>query len=211
MRRLLVTSGRGPAECRIAVVKALEVMRAEAEALGLSVDVAAGQAPDAHGPGSALVIVDGEDGAAGAFVRAWAGSVQWVCQSPVRPHHRRKNWFIGVTELASRAPGARGEALREQDVRFESFRAGGTGGQHQNTTDSAVRATHVPSGLVVVAREERSQHRNKAVALKRLAALLEGKEELAREAEKAQRQAQHDELERGRPVRRFSGAAFKEA
>ena len=108
--------------------------------------------------------------AAAAFARPWIGAIQWVAQSPVRPHHKRKNWFIGVFELP--APPEAPKALAAQDVRFEAFRAGGPGGQHQNTTESAVRATHIASGLSVVAREERSQHRNKALALERIAALL---------------------------------------
>lgn len=52
--------------------------------------------------------------------------------------------------------------------RVDTFRSGGKGGQHQNTTDSGVRLTHRPTGIVVTAREERSQHRNRQVALERL-------------------------------------------
>lgn len=57
--------------------------------------------------------------------------------------------------------------------RVETFRAGGPGGQHQNTTESAVRLVHEATGIRVTARDERSQHRNRALALQRLRARLE--------------------------------------
>jgi protein subunit release factor B len=59
------------------------------------------------------------------------------------------------------------------ECRLETFRAGGPGGQHQNTTDSGVRLTHLPTGISVTARESRSQHRNRRMALARLRAALE--------------------------------------
>lgn len=59
------------------------------------------------------------------------------------------------------------------ECRVETFRAGGPGGQHQNKTESGVRLTHVPSGIVVTARDSRSQHRNRRIALDRLRAELE--------------------------------------
>ncbi len=68
-------------------------------------------------------------------------------------------------------PESDAELLRR--CRVDTLRAGGKGGQHRNATDSAVRLTHFPSGIVVVARERRSQHRNRRVALARLRRRLE--------------------------------------
>ena len=207
MTRLLFTSGRGPAECRIALAKALGVFVAEAEAAGIEADIAEGLWPDDWGPASAVAMLHGAG--ADAFARGWTGSVQWVARSPVRPHHKRKNWFIGVFALppADAAP----VPLAKGDVRFEAFRAGGPGGQHQNKTESAVRAVHIPTGLAVVARDDRSQHRNKALALERLAGLLALRREMERVAAEQDAHALHERLERGRPVRRFRGEAFQPA
>ncbi len=69
------------------------------------------------------------------------------------------------------------DALLEE-CRVETFRSGGPGGQHQNTTESGVRLVHVPTGVRATARDERSQHRNRALALRRLREKLE---ELSRE------------------------------
>jgi len=205
MIRLLLTSGRGPAECRIAVEKTVAALTAEAAVLGLDTDCLNGPNPDGHGPASAIIVIHGE--AAASFARPWIGSIQWVAQSPLRPHHKRKNWFIGVVELPP-LPDAP-KALSAHDVRFEAFRAGGPGGQHQNKTESAVRAVHIATGLSVVAREERSQHRNKALALERIAALIRLQGELEAITARNDAHAAHDRLERGSPVKRFKGAGFR--
>jgi peptide chain release factor len=205
MIRLLFTSGRGPAECRIALVKAIATLTAEAVARGLDVDCLEGPDADRHGPASAIVVIHGD--AAAVFARPWIGSIQWVAQSPIRPHHKRKNWFIGVVELPALPEAA--QALNPRDVCFEAFRAGGPGGQHQNKSESAVRAIHIASGLSVVARDERSQHRNKALALERLAALIRLQAELEAITARNDAHAAHDRLERGRPVKRFKGTAFR--
>jgi len=128
-----------------------------------------------------------------------------VACSPLRPHHKRKSWFIGVFKLEPRLIEA--AKLNPADVRFETFSAGGPGGQHQNKTASAVRAVHKPTRLAVAAREGRSQHRK--IALKRLGALLKLNNELAAVADDQQVQSGHSRLERGRPIRTFEGKGFR--
>lgn len=205
MIRLLLTSGRGPAECRIALEHALDALAREAAAADLGLDCVRGPDPDGHGAASAIVVLGGAGAA--AFAAPWLGSVQWIAPSPLRPHHKRRNWFIGIVALP--ATPLQPKPLGPQDVRFEAFRAGGPGGQHQNKTESAVRAVHIATGLAVVAREERSQHRNKALALERLAALLHLGAELAAIADRQHTQAAHDAIERGRAVKRFRGPSFR--
>jgi peptide chain release factor len=199
--RLLLTTGRGPAECRIALTKTLGILASEADVAGVTVDVTVGPDPDGHGPPSAIAIIEGAG--AEAFVATWIGSILWVARSPLRPHHKRKNWFIGVFKLEGPPPEP--IPLKLADVRFETLRAGGPGGQHQNKTESAVRAVHAPTGLVVVAREDRSQHRNKAIALERLVLLVKVAGQLAEIVDREKVQSGHALLERGRPVRTFKG------
>lgn len=204
--RLLVTSGNGPAECRIAVRHVLEKMHREADSANLDIDVTVPEREDTYGPTSAIVIIDGAD--SDTFVRRWIGSVQWIATSPVRPKHRRRNWFVGIFRLEARSE--RSATLNRTDVRLEAFRAGGPGGQHQNKTDSAIRAIHLPTGLTVVSRTQRSQHRNKDVALARLADKLQLRDDLAQSQGRGTENQMHRQLERGNPVRCFKGERFRE-
>lgn len=199
MTRLLVSSGQGPAECRIAVRHVLRRMAAEHPDLDVS------ERGDKHGPASAIVTLHG--GNAAAVAARWLGTIQWTCKSPVRPKHKRQNWFVGVFALPDLPKAG---TLDPADLRIETFRAGGPGGQHQNTTDSAVRVTHLPSGASSIARDGRSQHRNKQLALDRLNGLLMAQAELEAAAMNRDANLAHHQLERGNPVRRFKGERFVE-
>src|SRR5262245_756353 len=85
-----------------------------------------------------------------AFAATWVGSILWVARSPLRPHRKRKNWFVGVFKLEPRA--IMPAELDPTDVRHEASSVGGPGGQHQNKTSSAVWAVPKVTGLAVVAR-----------------------------------------------------------
>ncbi len=204
--RLLVTSGDGPAECRVAVSHVIGRIEQEAKETLVDCEVTTSAKEGKHGPSSSIVNLHGADGQ--ALGSRWLGTIQWTAKSKIRPHHRRRNWFVGVFELQH------GSSIIEKiditDVRFETFRAGGPGGQHQNTTDSAVRATLVMTGLSVVARDQRSQHSNRKVALARLQQLLNSQHELENALHKALERSFHRQLERGNPTRSFKGPEFTE-
>ncbi|RWA67715.1 peptide chain release factor H [Mesorhizobium sp.] len=198
---LLVTSGSGPVECRIALMALVRLIETECGRRGCAAEVAFGHAPDRHGAKSALISVEGQG--ANALATEYCGSVKFIFKSPVRPSHKRQNWFVGVKRVDLADTPASGPEIAASDVRFETLRAGGPGGQHQNTTDSAVRAVHLPTGIVVVARNERSQHRNKAIALQRLAAMLRVLADREVEASKTELFMANKALERGNAVKVF--------
>lgn len=203
MTWLLITAGRGPGECQVAVSGLAAALLNEAFAIGIEAEMLEAERGE-HGLLSALVGLGGEG--ADALARSWEGTVRWTCPSPIRRGWPRKNWFAGVSRLAPPPPA---EAFRDTDLRFESMRASGPGGQHVNKTESAVRLTHLPTGIAVVAREERSQHRNRALAVARLAAALAGRAAEAEAEVGRERWARHDALERGNAVRAYEGPRFR--
>jgi peptide chain release factor len=199
---LHLSAGQGPEECCWVVWRLVRAFADEAAAEGLTcvpVEPIAGPAP------SVLLRVEGEVAVAEAFARARTGTIRWIGTSPFRPTHKRKNWFVAVTTIAEAEDSP---DLREADIRYQSYRASGPGGQHVNTTDSAVRATHVPTGLTTTSQDQRSQFANKKVARLKLALMIE---ERRRESEAGGKRAlwgQHHALERGNAVRTYEGERF---
>ena len=205
--RLLVSSGDGPAECRRAVSHILELLKTEAVRARVAIDIVALEKNGKSDPSSAIVLLSGAHNE--ELAGRWIGTIQWTCKSQFRPNYKRQNWFVGVFLLPKLTTGD--FEIDDADLKFETFRAGGSGGQHQNTTNSAVRVTHIPTGTVAISRDERSQHRNKKTALRRLIDKMLLNESQAAASENSMMAALHKKLERGNPVRRFKGPSFREA
>ena len=134
---LQISTAQGPAECRIFARFVLKKLLAEAEARNVKAEIA-GETADKHGILSAVLMLEGA--AADTLAQSWQGTLQWVCTSPVRPKHPRKNWYIGIFRLPEKT-----EMPSESEIEFQTCRSGGKGGQHVNKTESAVRATHKAS------------------------------------------------------------------
>lgn len=182
-----ISSGSGPAECELAVLLFFRALRKEFPDIEL-VDERKGSV--AGGRASIRFRTRWEL----PDLKALAGTIQWICPSPLRPHHGRKNWFIDLSIL--------GEAPRPDmsgPVRFERFRSGGKGGQNVNKVETGVRLVHTETGIAVRETGERSQWMNRRRAEERLQAALG---ELRIEAEKKDEEGAGLSAESGIPTYR---------
>ena len=201
---LQITANTGPAECCLAVRKALDALSSEAAREGVAVSLVEQLAGPVDGTfRSVLLELDGEGHR--ALAMRWCGSLLWVCESPYRKLHKRKNWFLSGAAFAP--PEVSADC---GEIRYEATRASGPGGQHVNKTDSAIRATHVASGLSVKVQTERSQHANKRLAGQLLASKLAELAQAATQKDKSARRMHHFQAERGNAARVFVGRAFVE-
>nr|WP_221382109.1 peptide chain release factor-like protein [Actinoplanes polyasparticus] len=187
---LLLSAGRGPRECEWALIELLVRLKAEAAARGLRAAVASDTSR------SALVTVEGEG--AGEFARGWTGTLCWQASSPFRTGIGRKNWYVIAQPVNLDVPHT---GFSERDVDVVATRTGGPGGQHRNKASTAVRATHRPSGRVVVVDTERQFGLNRRIALRLLRERLEADDAAAERAAVAGRWRVHDQLVRGNPAR----------
>ena len=129
---------------------------------------------------SAMFRVHGDN--AYGVLGAERGVHRLVRLSPFDSAHRRQTSFAQV-DVAPELPPDAAIEIDDSDLRIDTYRSSGAGGQHVNKTDSAVRITHLPTGIVVQCQNERSQHANKDTALRALKSRLLEREEEARQAE----------------------------
>ena len=137
------------------------------------------------------------------YLKAEEGVHRLVRISPFDSQARRHTAFASVT-VAPEIDDTIEVDLDENDVRVDTYRASGAGGQHVNKTDSAVRMTHIPTGIVVQCQNERSQHKNRSAALKILRARLYERARQEREAELAAARGEQKQIDFGSQIRSYT-------
>ncbi len=198
------TAAKGPAECAWVVAKVLKEFIKELQKHTIEYTIVSKQNGIENGTVQSVTIqLKGKD--LHRVLKDWLGTIQWIGTSTFRKFHKRKNWFIGCFELQD----VKQTALNEIDIKYQAIRSSGPGGQHVNKVSSAIRATHLPTGIQVVVSDTRSQHQNKKLAKERLQAKIASynTEQLTEQVE--EKWHNHLNLQRGNPVKVFKGTDFK--
>lgn len=136
------------------------------------------------------------------YLKAERGVHRLVRISPFDSNARRHTSFASVDVIPELGDDLE-VAIDEKDLKVDTFRSSGAGGQHVNTTDSAIRITHLPTGVIVSCQAERSQHKNRATAMRMLQARLYEREEEARRAEEDAIRGEKTEMGWGNQIRSY--------
>jgi peptide chain release factor 2 len=195
-----INSGAGGTESQDWASMLLRMYLRWANAHGHKVDLLEEQDGDTAGIKSATILVKGEN--AYGFMKTEAGVHRLVRISPFDSNAKRHTSFASVWVYPVVDDTIEID-INEKDCRVDTYRASGSGGQHVNKTDSAVRITHIPTGVVVACQSERSQHQNRAKCWEMLRARLYERELQKREAAAQAQADSKTEIGWGRQIRSY--------
>lgn len=195
------TAGRGPTECALACKQVVEEFIKDISKFCLKLWVLDVEEDDLVGYRSVILQLDD---CPEEIKNKWNGTIKFISQKNfVRPNHKRKNWFIGCKFYESN--DYKDIVLDMKDVRIDTMRASGAGGQHVNRTESAVRLVHIPTSLTVVCQAQRDQRKNLEIAKEWLTIKIKELNDNKHAQDKKSLWSNHDALERGNEVLTLKG------
>ncbi len=197
---LQVNAGAGGTEAQDWTQMLLRMYVRWAEQHGFKVTTLEASAGEEAGLKSATIQISGDQ--AYGWLKTESGVHRLVRISPFDSNARRHTSFasVGVTPVIDDTIDIE---IDEKDLKMDTYRSSGAGGQHVNTTDSAVRITHIPTGIVVACQSERSQHQNRANAMSMLKARMYEAELQRREEEAAAAHGEKSEIGWGHQIRSY--------
>lgn len=195
-----VNAGAGGTDAQDWAEMVLRMLTRWAERRGFKVELLDVSSGEEAGIKSATIRVEGEN--AYGLYSAEKGVHRLVRLSPFDSAHRRQTSFAGV-EVSPVVEETAEIEIEPDDLQVDTYRASGAGGQHVNKTDSAVRITHKPTGIVVQCQNERSQSSNRATALAMLRSKLLEREELRRREEVAAERGEAQDVNFGSQIRSY--------
>ena len=195
-----ITAGAGGVDASDWAMMLMRMLIRYCERKGWKVEVLEETFAEEAGIKSATFTVAGDY--AYGLLKAENGVHRLVRVSPFDANGRRQTSFAAVTVTADIDDDIEVE-INDVDLRIDTYRAGGAGGQHVNKTDSAVRITHMPTGIIVQCQNERSQHSNKAKAMKMLRAKIYDFELAKREAKAHEDARARLKIEWGSQIRSY--------
>ncbi|MEI6485033.1 MAG: peptide chain release factor 2 [Sphingomonadales bacterium] len=195
-----INSGAGGTESQDWASMLLRMYQRWAEKHGYKVELIDFNDGETAGIKNATILIKGAQ--AYGWAKTESGVHRLVRISPYDSAARRHTSFASVWVYPQVDDEIEIE-VKESDLKIDTYRASGAGGQHVNTTDSAIRITHVPTGVIVACQNERSQHKNRATAMKMLKARLYERELAIREAEAAKTEASKTDIGWGHQIRSY--------